>query len=634
MVDEWNGHQSVVWRPGSDVPRGPGRHADTSRSHLPVSVLTFATATGVLLVATAYAAGRHHHADSAWADYAYWLGQVLIVMPTATRLLSRKVLTAAEIAVLITVLTVAEYLVTVCYSPIAFTFSDELSHWRSAVNILQTGKLFTVNYQLPISPHYPGLEEATSALASITGLSVFVSGLIIAGVAHLLFVYVLYVLFREISHSYRAGGVAVLCYVGNPHFASFDSMFIYQTLALPFFGLTLISAWHLGSRQATGRRTGWLALGALLSVATVVTHHVTSYMLVTALVIISLTGLLTGNRLTAAWAGFLALLSAVAVVVWVRFAALDTWGYLEPFARDSMQGLLAPVAGGKTSAPSTSGGPVGDRALSAAAVLTISALLPVGWWRIHRQYRHQSWPVAMAIASVGWYMVVAVRLTVADGSELAGRAATFVYVPVAYIVALAIGHLVSSVRRHLADAAWHWPELTVAGTVLMVIPILVFDGLANGWPPYWERLPGPHQVAGSERSVDPEGIAAAQWALALLGPGNRFAADYGNVPLIGTYGDQNPALNDSFLYTSPVFTRSDIAQVNAQDIRYVLVDQRLSQSLPVSGQYFPIDPNVGRYTHPLPLADLTKFDHVPGVARIYDSGNIVIYDLDGGSNAP
>ncbi len=51
--------------------------------------------------------------------------------------------------------------------------------------------------------------------------------------------------------------------------------------------------------------------------------------------------------------------------------------------------------------------------------------------------------------------------------------------------------------------------------------------------------------------------------------------------------------------------------------------------LPASGQYFPVDPNVGKYTRPLPLADLTKFDHVPGVARIYDSGNIVIYDLKG-----
>ncbi len=129
---------------------------------------------------------------------------------------------------------------------------DELEHWRSTLNILQTGKLFTVNYLLPISPQYPGLGRTNLGSLSITGLSVFTSGLIIAGIAHLLFVYVLYVLFREISGSYRVAGVAVLCYASNPHFASFDSMFIYQTLALSFLGITLLTAWRLASSLTAG----------------------------------------------------------------------------------------------------------------------------------------------------------------------------------------------------------------------------------------------------------------------------------------------------------------------------------------------------------------------------------------------
>ena len=127
----------------------------------------------------------------------YWLGQVLIVVPVAARMLSRRHLGVGETVTLVVILTVAEYLVKVCYSPAGFTFGDELAHWRSTVDILQTGKLFQVNDLLPISPHYPGLEEVTAALVSITGLSVFASGLIVAGVAHLLFVLVLYVLFRQ-----------------------------------------------------------------------------------------------------------------------------------------------------------------------------------------------------------------------------------------------------------------------------------------------------------------------------------------------------------------------------------------------------------------------------------------------------
>ena len=159
--------------------------------------------------------------------------------------------------------------------------------------------------------------------------------------------------------------------------------------------------------------------------------------------------------------------------------------------------------------------------------------------------------------------------------------------------------------------------------------VLVLNGMVNGWPPYWERLPGPFQVAGVERSVAPEQIASADWALAALGPGNRFATDEGDLPVLGSYGDQNPVSDDGFLYTSPRFTQAAAQQVQAQSIQYVLVDRRLSEMLPASGQYFPVDPNVGRYTRPLPRAGLTKFSHVPGVARIYDSGNIVIYDLQG-----
>ena len=62
-----------------------------------------------------------------------------------------------------------------------------------------------------------------------------------AGVAHLLFVCVLFVLFRYVSGSHRVAGVALLLYSSESLFQSFDSMFVYQTLALPFLGLTVLA---------------------------------------------------------------------------------------------------------------------------------------------------------------------------------------------------------------------------------------------------------------------------------------------------------------------------------------------------------------------------------------------------------
>ena len=124
------------------VGRGGGRQADVTaaRSRLPVSVVALSAAIGVLVVAVAYTAGRLGHSGAPWADWAYWIGQLLILTPVAARMLSRRSLAGGETVTLVVVLTVAEYLVKVCYSPVAFTYADELMHWRTATDIIQTGQ--------------------------------------------------------------------------------------------------------------------------------------------------------------------------------------------------------------------------------------------------------------------------------------------------------------------------------------------------------------------------------------------------------------------------------------------------------------------------------------------------------------
>jgi hypothetical protein len=602
------------------------------RSRLPVSVVALSAATGVLVVAAAYTAGRLGHAGTPWADRAYWAGQLLILAPVAARMLSRRALAGSETVTLVIVLTVAEYLVKVCYSPAAFTYADELMHWRTATDIAATGRLFTPNNLLPISPYYPGLEEVTTALASVTGLSVFASGLIVAGVAHLLFVCTLFVIFRYVGGSHRVAGVALLLYSSESLFQSFDSMFVYQTLALPFLGLTVLATYRLAAAQAGERRAGWFTVAVLAACATVVTHHVTSYLLVATLEVITLGALLTRDRRLAAWASVLALISAAAFGAWIAFVAPSTVGYLQPVIEGALQGFRALLAGGRHPAPSpvsAANGPLENQALAATAVLIMSVLVPVGWWQAWRRYRRQPWVVAFAIGAVSWFAIVAIRLFVANGSELAGRASTFVFLPAGFIAALAVIRLTdNSLRRLVIRAGLRRAPLVIAGAVAAAL-VLIFNGLVNGWPPYWERLPGSYQVAGAERSVGPEQVASADWARVVLGPGQRFATDEGDLPVLGSYGDQNTVGDDGPLYTSTALTPAAAQLVRSQSIGFVLVDLRLGEMLPASGQYFPVDPDAGTYKHPLPAADLAKFNRVPGVARVYDSGDIVVYDLEG-----
>ncbi len=231
------------WQSEDQEGRQRGASGQTPvKSRLPVSIVVLSAACGVLTVSLAYASGRLGHGASPWADRFYWIGQSLVLVPIAVRLIGRRYLTANNALTLIIVLSIAEYLITICYSPAGFTFADELYHWRSTTNVLQSGRLSLVNYALPISPHYPGLEEVTSALVSVTGLSIFTCGLIIAGVAHLIYSCLLYQFFYSVSRSYRIAGIGTLIYFGTPGLTSFNSMFVYETLALAFLGLAVVAA--------------------------------------------------------------------------------------------------------------------------------------------------------------------------------------------------------------------------------------------------------------------------------------------------------------------------------------------------------------------------------------------------------
>lgn len=601
-------------------------------SRLPISVVTLIAAIGVLVASGAYAAGRFGYSSSPWADRGYWFGQALIVAPVAIRLLSRRHLTPTGTVTLVIVLTVAEYLLKVCYSPLGFTFTDELLHWRGTENILQTGKLFTVNYGLPISPRYPGLEEVTSALISVTGLPIFAAGLIVAGIAHLLFLCFLYLAFRCISRSHRIAGIAVLVYSSTPTLNSFSAMFVYETLALAFLGLGVLAAWRTATERSRADRARWFILAMLAIFATVMTHHITSYVLVVLLFLVTLASLFARARRTALMVGALAIISAAAVACWVAFIAPATLSYFRPTVEGIITGIEALQSSGSAHAPSTSAAPPGNQLLEGTVILAITVLLLLGWWQAWRRYRNHPWVLAMAFGSLGWFVALALRVGTSDGQELAGRTATFVYIPVSLIAGQALVCLVNAALARRRES------ITIAIAVTATTAFLL-DGLANGWPPYWERLPGPHQVAGFERSVGPEEIATAEWTLTALGPGNRFAADIGIYPALAGYGDQDPLQGVGYLYLGPKYTPSIAQAARAQAVQYVLVDRRLSQSLPASGTYFPGDTTLlpgdtMTGNGPIPLADLTKFDDVPGVARVYDNGDIVIYDLQGAQVAP
>src|SRR5262249_47368085 len=285
-----------------------------------------------------------------------------------------------------------------------------------------------------------------------------------------------------------------------PALTSFNSMFVYETLALAFFGMCIVAGLRSAIEKSPSDRRRWFIVAVLTIFATVITHHVTSYMLTLFLILVAIASWVTGSRNTAARFGILATISALSVAGWIAFIARDTINYFSPTVVGMVSSLKNLTNGGSSGATSTSSSPFGNVALGGVGLLLITALIAVGAWQAWKRHRRHPWIMGMAIGgTLGWIASLGIRLGTADGQELAGRGATYIYIPGCVIAALALTRLVNSPPMRRFGSA-------VTALVVAAITALLIDGLANGWPPYWERLPGPHQVAAFEASVDPEEV--------------------------------------------------------------------------------------------------------------------------------
>lgn len=325
----------------------------------------------------------------------------------------------------------------------------------------------------------------------------------------------------------------------------------------------------------------------------------------------------------------------MAALGWLLFVANLVISYLAPHAVASAAEFIRLLRGesaSRTLFRDSTGQvtPLWERvtALLSTAVILLG-LLP-GLWLLWRRYRRHGLALTLGLATLAYPASLGLRLTEAGG-EISARAAVTLFLGVAFVLALGVVRLVS-----IRPASW---ALGTIGVALLTITFL--GNVIVGAGPIWARVPGPYVVGGDSRSVEPQGLASADWALTLLGPNNRFAADRTNRLLLGSKGEQDLVthLNDqvdvSPLYTSSGFGPIQAAIIQQGDIKYLLLDRRLATALPRNGVYFEaneVDANA--HTVPLDANALAKFDRLLGVNLIYDSGAIQIYQLGGAVREP
>jgi hypothetical protein len=157
---------------------------------------------------------------------------------------------------------------------------------------------------------------------------------------------------------------------------------------------------------------------------------------------------------------------------------------------------------------------------------------------------------------------------------------------------------------------------------------LTIGGITAGEPVFYARLPGPFVVEAGERSIDDFNVQAGLWVASHLAPYQGIASDAGTASVVGNLGHET-IVNGEVLFLSPTWNANAASAAAKNGVNYIVVDERITKQLPAAGAYFPLDINAGHYYQPLPSSYINKFNTVPGVSRIYDNGNIIIYQLPG-----
>lgn len=588
-------------------------------------LISLSSACSMILIAVAYNGGR---TDANWTDLPLWLGLAALFIPIAARLLSADA-TRQERLGLVVLFGIGLFLVKAFQYPLYFSYHDEFIHWRTASDIIHSGELFTSNSLIPVSPLFPGLEIATSALSAVSEISLFVAGSLVLWIARLVLTLALYLFYERIGSSSRVAGLASLLYLSNPKLIFFDGQFSYESLALPF---ALLALFALARRH--NRRPGWFGLTVVALIGlggSIVTHHLTSYALLAFLLIwgsILAILRLRGYGRTESSPFWIAIIGTVVALSWLIFVANLVISYLAPHTVGSTAEFIRLLRGESASRTlfrdsTGQATPLWEQITALLSTgITLLGLVP-GLWLLWRRYQRQGLALTLALATLAYPASLGLRLTKAGG-EISARAAVTLFVGVAFVLALAIIRLVS-----FRPTNW---ALSVLGVALLTITFL--GNVIVGAGPIWARVPGPYIVGGDSRSVEPQGLASADWALDLLGPNNRFAADRTNRLLLGSEGEQymvthlNDQVDVSPLYTSNGFGPVQAAILQQGNIKYLLLDRRLSTALPRNGIYFEaneVDANA--HTVPLDANALAKFDRLLGVNLIYDSGAIQIYQF-------
>lgn len=617
--------QDVVRDRLSAVPEAPEPDRET-RTGVWLMVVALWGACGIALLSVAYALARAN-VDLVVARVLFAAAIVAITGSAIVRMLvastgrSERILLVAMTAVIL-------YWVKLLHDPTQLFFADEFYHLSNAQRLAETGGLYGDNLLLPVSADYPALTVVTVALSKLTGLGLFTCAVTIIGLAKVSLAVAIFVVFERVTGSARIAGVAALLYSAHSNYVFWSAQYSYESLSVPLMAIAILCV-AARAPQASERSAQWSALGCIMAVAVAITHHLTSY----ALVVLLWTQVLLARRFGRRPPLAMAVTATVASCAWLAIVAGGTGGYLgeifgrltgavsravteEAATRLPFQGTTSNVVaegGTMTTRP-----PLDDLLLSGGSVLVVVLGVAAGLLVARRRGWNDPLVVVLAVAAVAAVAVYPLRL-LPGAWEISNRTSDFLFLGVAFVSALAAVAFVERGRR-----TWR------IGAVATAAVIAISGGIAIGWPRS-ARLPRPDIVQVGDVRISAQGPRMAQWARANLPPANVFAANDTHGRLLAISGF-NRVFAGPTQGVPPLLTYDLLPQwvwnfVRRERIGYIVLDRRVLARDNLLGYFFPRpdefdDPPISNWRNVR-----RKFERLPGSNRVYDSGDIVIYDI-------
>lgn len=584
----------------------------------PLALLLCLTACGYLVTVVANALSRSVSESS---PMIFWVGVALVVVPITFRLSGAEA-SARERLLLVCLLGLGLYAIKLARDPLMFTYPDELVHSYNALAIDRGGGLYSANPILPATPYYPGLEGATAALMQASGMGVFTGGVVVVGIARLLMMVGLFVLFERTTGSPRAAGIGAAVYTANANFLYFDAQYSYESMALPLLAgvLAAVACWRRSPSRA------WAVAIVLGTAAAVVTHHLSSLALAGSLIVLCVFQLASRGRPPGPNPWHFALAAAVMVLAWTTLVGDAVIDYLSPVFEGAVEGVKTTIVGDtpprrlfKVDAigESTTQAPIFERALSVIAVPLLFGLVVLGLVMLWRQRRPGVFQILLGLAAVAYFGTLALRFA-PSAWEVGNRASGFLFVGVGFVVGC------SRVER------WRPRRAPRAGEVLLTaaVAIAVVGGIVAGWPAS-NRLSQPFVITAQGNRIESESLGLARW-LSDTVPGQRFAAPAGDARWALVRGratvftGSHPDVKDMlFLPTMAPWMRKILRD---NDIRYVITDRRFRGTMPTRAGHFTFRPPHGPPEFWIQQPAIEKFEAEGGV-RAFDGGNIVVFDM-------